>query len=244
MLRICLIIGASVLLMLGALGCNTETTVVLPDEQQTEGVFVSGTGSVFGEPDTAVLSLGVGVEEDTVAEAREEAASAMNAMLQALRDGGVQDEDIRTTRFTVNPVYDFVEGRSILRGFSVDNVVTAKIKDIESTASVIDAAIAAGGDSTRVESLQFTIDAPTELERMARIEAMTQAKLRAETLAREGGMSLGGPKSISEGGGPVPLQFEGRLTAVDAAQAVEQTPLALGELEVRVDVQVVWSMEG
>ena len=224
-----------------ALACTSETTVLSPD-QEAPGISVSGSGSVFGEPDIAVLSLGVSATADSVGAARSQAAEAMDAMLTALKDGGVADDDIQTTRFSVQPLYDYIEGRTVLRGFSVDNIVTAKIHTIDDTGKLIDAALAAGGDLSRVDNLQFTIDDPAALGDQAREKAMEEAKRKAETLARVAGVKLGLPRSISENRAPVPpMDF---LRAAELAQTgPAETPIELGQLEVRVDVQVVYGLE-
>lgn len=241
------ILGLLVVLSLGllALGCTTNnTTTVLPPEQQPPGIAVSGSGSAFGEPDIAVLSLGVEAEAAGVAEARSQAAEAMDAMLDALKKGGVASEDIQTTRFSVQPRYDFTERRQILVGFTVTNMVTAKIRNIDDTGDLIDAAIEAGGDLARINNLRFTIDDPSALEDEARLEAMAEARSKAETLAQAAGVVLGAPRSISEDGGPVPIRFEG-IVFSDAAYATELvgTSIELGELEVRVNVQLVYGLE-
>lgn len=223
-----------------ALAC-TETTV-LPPDREPPGVTVSGEGSVFGEPDVARLSLGVDVEASTVGDARARAAEAMNAMLDALKDGGVEEEDIQTTRFTVQPRYDFVDGRRELRGFAVSNVVTAKIRNIDDTGQLIDEALSAGGDLARIESLSFTIDDPSALEDEARRLAVVEARSKAETLADEAGASLGPPRSISETRAPMPITFD-EVRALEVAEDLPDTPIQLGELEVRVQVQVVYELE-
>ena len=224
-----------------ALACTDEITV-LPPDQQAPAIDVTGSGTAFAAPDVAVLSLGVEAEAETVGEARTQAAEAMDAMLAALKDGGVADEDIQTTRFSVQPRFDRIEQRQVLRGFAVDNIVTAKIRSIDDTGQLIDAALEAGGDLTRIESVRFTIDDPSDLEDEARQEAMAEARRKAETLAQAAGVDLGRPRSISETGGQIPIRFE----AADAAFAVEElaaTPIELGELEVRVSVQVVYELE-
>ena len=227
-----------------ALGCTTtNTTTVLPPSPEPPGIAVSGSGSAFGEPDIAVLSLGVEAEATGVAEARSQAAEAMDAMLNALKEGGVASEDIQTTRFSVHPRYDYTEHRQILVGFTVTNMVTAKIRSIDDTGNLIDAAIEAGGDLARINNLRFTIDDPSALEDEARLEAMAEARSKAETLAQAAGVVLGAPRSISEGVGAVPIQFDGaefsRLVADEAAA----TSIELGELEVRVNVQVIYGLE-
>jgi len=221
-----------------SLGC-TETTV-LPSEREAPGITVSGSGEASGEPDVAVLSLGVEARADSVGAAREQAANSMDAMLDALKQGGVEEKDIQTTRFNVQPVYDFSNNKQELIGFTVSNIVTAKIRQIDDTGDLIDAAVVAGGDLARVENLTFTIDDPSTLEQEARVEAMEEARSKAETLAQAGGIELGAPISISETGGVVPVPFG----AADLARAEEaSTPIQVGELDVTVTVQVVYGVE-
>jgi uncharacterized protein YggE len=235
-----LAIAATALL---AFAC-TETTVVPSDSQVASGISVSGTGSVFGEPDIAVLSLGVEAEADSVAEARAEAAEAMDAIMSSLRDGGVEEEDIQTSRFSVYPRYDFRENEQVLLGFTVENTVIVKIRNIDDTGTLLDASIEAGGDLTRVDDLRFTIDDPTALKDEARRMAMQDARSRAETLAEAGGVSLGDPRSISESGGPQPIPFdEARFAGAEVAADLADTPISLGELEVQISVQVQYEID-
>lgn len=228
--------------VLGLLAAACTETTVLPPEREEPGITVTGSGSAFGAPDVAVLTLGVEAEAKSVGDARSQAAEAMDGMLRALKDGGVDDKDIQTTRFSVQPVYDYTKERQELRGFLVSNIATVKVREIDKTGELIDAALVAGGDRARVESLQFTIDDPSALEDEARKEAMAEARSKAETLAEAAGVELGPPRSISEGGGPVPIPFERALAAGHAAEEVP-TPIELGELEVQVQVSVVYGLE-
>jgi len=231
-----------VALALLAFGCTTETSIVSPD-QGSPGITVAGSGSVFGQPDIAVVTLGVEAQAATVGEARSQAAERMDAMVQSLKDGGVAEEDIQTTRFSVQPLYDFADGRQVLRGFLVNNVATAKIREIDNTGSLIDGALAGGGDLSRVESLIFTIDDPSALEEEARTKAVQDARARAETLAAAAGLELGDARSIVESRAPVvPLAFDQSFAELPQAGDVA-SPIELGELEVQVEVQVIYGLK-
>ena len=236
------VVIAAVALALFAVACTEETNIVSPD-QESPGITVSGSGSVFGEPDVAVVTLGVEAQAATVGEARSQVAERMDAMLGSLKDGGVADEDIQTTRFSVQPQYDFVDGRQELRGFLVNNVATVKVREIDNTGTLIDGALAAGGDLSRVDSLAFTIDDPSALEDEARTEAVQDALARAETLAEAAGVELGDARSIVESRAPVvPVDFRG--VAADLPQAGDAgSPIELGELEVQVDVQLIYGLK-
>ena len=226
-----------------AIACSTETRVV-PADQPSSGISVSAQGTATGVADVAVLTLGVESQEETVALARDRAAESMDAMLGTLRDAGVADEDIQTTRFSVTPVFDFSDGRQELVGFLVENLATVRIRAIEDTGTLIDNALGAGGDLARIHDLRFTIDDPTALEDEARALAMEAARAKAQTLASAAGVDLGDPISIAESGGAVPIPFDERI-AGDLAGAQEgfaDTPIELGELDVVINVQVVYEL--
>ena len=148
-----------------------------------------------------VLSIGVSVERESVKQARTEAAEAMAGLIESLKGNGLLDTDIQTQHFSIHQRYDYIKGRREFRGYSVTNSVSAKIRDLDTVGNVIDDAAEAGGDLVEINSIQFTIDDPTKLKMQARVAAMQDAQAKAQTLATEGGVTLGKPISISESGG-------------------------------------------
>lgn len=234
-----LLLLAVVTFSLAAAACSSETTFVESDPS-APGITVTGEGRAFGEPDVAVLTLGVEGDATTVAEARAQADEAMNALRQAVRDAGVADENVQTSRFSIQPRYDFGNNRQTIIGFTVSNMLTVKIRDIDTTGEVIDSAVTAGGERSRVEGLTFTIDDPAALEDQARQEAVEKAKAKAETLADAGGITLGDARSISEGGGAIPIAFDDAAAYQVAEGATSIDP---GQLEVRISVTVVYDVD-
>ena len=104
-LRMLAPVAALAALALLAAACTAgDTTVTVAQPQQT-GISVSGNGSVTVVPDIAVLSLGIEVTRETVAEARSEAAEAMEAVRAALGRDGVEERDIATQYFNIFPQY-------------------------------------------------------------------------------------------------------------------------------------------
>jgi len=233
---------ALAVLALTAVACSDETTAQQPvDERPARGITVSGEGKATAPPDLAQLSLGVSTLRPTVAEAREQGAAALDAMIASLRANGVAEKDIQTEHLSIQPEYDYRDNEQILRGFRVSNVVSVKVRDIDSTSKVVDDAVSAGGDSTQIQGIFFTIDDPKELQKQAREAAVADAKAKAETLAKAGGVSLGDPIVISEGGGVTPIPLE--AAAFDEArQAGASTPIQPGELDITINVGVTYGI--
>ncbi len=238
------VICALLISTLTACDSNVVSKVLTPS---TSGrtIHVMGSGSVTGEPDIATLNLGVSVEKETVAEAREEAASAMTALIDSLKANDIAEEDINTENFSIYPRYDYTEGGRVLRGYSVNNTVRAKVRELDTLSDVIDDAAEAGGDYIVVNSIQFMIEDTTEFQKQARSLAVKNAEAKAQTLADAGGVTLGKPVTITENtyfeSPPIPFPVAEAAFADDSART--STPIAPGELTVTVNITVVYEIE-
>lgn len=205
---------------------------------------MTGSGLVTGEPDIATLNLGVSVEKETVAEAREEAAIAMTAVIDSLETNDIAENDIQTERFSIYPQYNYTENGRVLRGYSVNNTVRAKVRELESLSEVIDDAAEAGGDTVVVNNIQFMIEDSTALQTQARALAVKDAEAKAKTLADASGVTLGKPITITETSytTPPPVAYAAEAAFADDS-ARSATPIEAGELTVTVNITVVYEIE-
>jgi hypothetical protein len=223
--------------------CGDETTTIQNPDPNDFGITVDGEGKVTAPPDVAMLTLGVSTQAPTVAEARDQAASALEAMIASLRNNGIDDDDIQTQNLSIYPEYSFPDGNPVLRGYRVTNQVHVTIRDIDTTSQVVDSAVDAGGDATQLQGISFTIDDPASLKDQARELAVRDARARADILARAAGVDIGNAVRISEtvdSGGPIPIFA--RDEALGAGPDVA-TPIEPGELDVTVHVTVTWAIQ-
>lgn len=243
-LLICAGLSAATLLVAVAATCGDTTTRVDTNSGGNNGIVVSGEGKATGKPDVAQISLGVSKLAATVEQARNDAATSLDAMIQTLRDNGIAKDDIQTQQFNISPEYDYNNGRQRLTGFRVTNVVQAKLRDINKTSKVVDDAVTAGGDNAQVQGISFTIDKPDDLKRQARENAVADAKAKAQTLASATGVSVGDPISISETNTqPGPVYYNGAQADITKAVPAPSTPIEPGTLDVVIDVSVTWSIK-
>jgi uncharacterized protein YggE len=227
--------------------CGNETTrIENTGNEQMNGISVSGEGKVSAPPDLAMITLGVSTLRPTVAEARDAAATALDAMITSMKDNGIEEKDIQTTGLSIYPEYRYSNnGEQTLTGFRVSNTVIAKLREVDRTGEVVDEAVTAGGNEATIQGISFTIDDPESLREQARAAAVADAKRRAETLASASGVTIGSPISIIEGSvssPPIPYAAD-RAAASEGAQGVPETPIEPGELDVIINVTVTWSIE-
>jgi uncharacterized protein YggE len=245
-----IIIGiALALVAIGAFGCegyfdSGDTGVAgTISSQQDIGIWVTGQGEVTVVPDVAILSLGVEAQAATVAEAQQQAAEAMDAVMNVLDDSGIAEEDIKTQYYSIQPVWSWDDDKNqqILIGYRVTNTATVKVRDMAGIGSIIDAAVAAGGDYIRINSISFTVDEPEDYYEEIREEAMADAEAKAQQLAKLGGVKLGKPTYIAEFS-----SYDSTVVYRDveaAGEASVTTDISPGETEIWLTVQVVYSID-
>jgi uncharacterized protein YggE len=210
---------------------------------QQQGIWVNGEGKVSAVPDIATLSLGIEAEETSVAEAQAQASEAMDKVMNALKDNGLAEKDIQTQYFNIYQVtkWDPETQEQVVTGYRVTNMVTAKIRNIDKVGTIIDAVVAAGGDLTRINSIDFSIDDPSTYYEEARKEAMADAEIKANQLAELAGITLGKPTYISESSNS-PSVVSRTGSEVKAAEAAE-TPISPGELEININIQIAYEIK-
>ena len=209
------------------------------------GIHANGSGVAIGEPDIAVLNVGVQAIEDTVTEARNEAALAIGRLLTTLGEVGVADDDIETLRFNVQPRYEYEDNVQTLTGYQVTNSLSVTIRNLDNVGTIIDGAVVAGGDAARIDSIRFEVEDGTALEDQARRLAIADAIAKADLYAELTGVSRGTLMSISESSfSPFPQTARVSFAmAADAFESSAPTQVIAGEFEVRIDVQATFGIE-
>ena len=175
---------------------STASPVVV--SQQTTGFWVNGKGEITVTPNLATVSLGVETMETNVADAQAEASDGMKKIMKSLADSGINQKDIQTGAFYITQRINWNSYQSSIIGYTVTNMLTVKIRDMNKVGDIIDSAIAAGGDIIRMDNLTFSVEDPSEIYQQAREKATANARDKAEQYARLLGVKLGAPTYVSE----------------------------------------------
>ena len=209
---------------------------------KTDLFTVQGEGKVTAVPDMATVNLGITVSRASVKEAQNEANRVMNKITEEIKKLGVQEKDIKTTSYNLNPNYDWSGGKQRITGYQITINLKVKVRDFDKINQVIDSATTNGANL--VGGLQFSVDEPKlkELQAKAREEAIKEAKEKAEEIAKAGGMNLGKIVNIQENiitpWEPRPLMLEKA-----AGGAGEPTQIEPGEQEIKISVTLSYEVK-
>ncbi|MFA5841452.1 MAG: SIMPL domain-containing protein [Candidatus Paceibacterota bacterium] len=204
-----LVILASAFLVLQSASVATGLRYIGGGIQPTNVVSVSGDGEVFAVPDIAEISFSAHVEKKTVALAQKEVTDTMNAAIDFVKGAGIADKDIKTTGYNAYPKYETQTSgpcstqycpprKQVLSGYEVTHSVLVKVRDTDKVSAILD-----GLGKLKVTDISgpnFSIDDDNALKAEARKKAISDAKTKADVLAKDLGVRLVRIISFSESG--------------------------------------------
>lgn len=254
MKKIWLVIAGLIVVVLGVVGftgCESQGTTFsgsIINNQQT-GLWVNGEGKINVVPDVAVLTLGIESQETSVADAQARASEGMDKVIAALKAQGIEDKDIQTQYFNISEVRRWEEPKmtDVVSGYRVTNTVTVKVRKVDKAGEVIDAVVMAGGDLTRINGINFTVDEPADYYVQARDLAITHATTKAKQMADKAGFKLGKITYVNESSGNYNFTYRNYYTMEDAAMGIPApavaTPVSVGSLELTANVQIAFEIK-
>lgn len=204
-------------------------------------ITVSGEGKSTVTPNIAQINFGLDTGVQTTSQAAmSKLTDTMNKIYDALQKSGIDKKDIATSNFSLNPSYDWTNGKQTLNGYQAVESFTVKVRDLTKTSGVVSAATDAGAN--QAGGVSFTVDDPSQVQADARAKAITQAKQKAQMLAQQLGVTLGDIKSFTEGGAPTPVPIYGMGGGVAMDAAKSALPLPSGDQDVTVDVSITYEI--
>lgn len=235
--RTCFALFAAVLLSSGTTGSGGGAQAQEKIMERT--ITVSASGQVSATPDQARVSSGVVTEAASAREALEKNSATMKKLIAGLKAAGVEDKDIQTSSFSVQPRYTNPrEGQTpSINGYQVMNQVEILARDLSRLGETLDTMVSLGAN--QMHGLSFEVSQAETLKDDARKDAMANALRRAQLLAVAGGAEVGQVMSISEevsGGEPRPVFY------ARAAQA-EAVPVESGSQTLVARVTVTWRLK-
>jgi hypothetical protein len=223
---------------------DTATNRIAPRQ-----LSVSGEGKIAVRPDTAVFTAGVLTQAKKVGEAQADNSRRSNAVLVFLKKQGIEEMDIKTIGYFVQPQY----GESPvclsfpcpprrppeITGYEVRHTLEVKVRKLDQTDVLLEGVVTAGANE--IGSISFRVDDDEAVRVEARKKAIEDAEKKAKKLARDLGVRLGRVAGFSESGAGFPL-FAHALKGgfggdVVSAPALEIAP---GEQEIRSTVTITY----
>ncbi len=237
------------------------------DPNSRKEIVVDGVGKVKVDPDQAMISFGVMTQAETATEAIDANAAKMSQVIEALKATGISDDDIKTSQFSLWPIYgevvpiktevmaietveDDVQPPKVsatvsgwdytqVVGYRVMNQVMVTTKAIEQVGQLIDLAVQAGANQVHGVSFSLSEEAITQARLQALELAIEDAQAKADAIASKLDLKIVGVGHVSESSGYYPPYYA-VAEKIDSSGA---TPIEPGQVDFTVSIHIVFLFE-
>lgn len=230
--------------------------------KQSEGVYtgattinVQGEGEVQVKPDLGMFSFSVMAEGKDAKEAKTKSAEKINAIIAAMKEGSVEEKDIKTQNYNLAPKYKYEntpcawgqycpQTNPVIDGYEVSQMVEVKVRDLAKAGDLISKAGEKG--ATNMSNLQFTIDDEKVFKAEAREKAIADAKEKAQALAKSLDVKIVRMKGYWEDQGGAYPMYEGMggdMMAKNASFEAITPQMPIGENTIKVTVNMSYEIK-
>jgi len=210
-------------------------------------ITVRGEGEAFAKPDRAHFTFSIIEEASTVQDAQQQATQREERALETLRDAGIEEKNIRTIRYNLNPRYEYPRntvgrrsGTRVLAGFEIRQTVEVKTDDIAAAGKLIGGLGEIGVQD--ISGLSFEVSDEDAVRSQARTQAIEEARAKAERLADELDVKLTRIVSFNESGSVRPHRFEAMSANADLGRGGGNPEIPSGENRIVERVSVTYEI--
>ncbi len=220
--------------------------ISMTTQEKGQPITVEGVGNAVAAPDSAKLTLGIEETGNSLTTIQSSASEKSKKLVDAIKALGVDQKDIKTSSYQVNPQYSYDSGRQRIIGYSISISYEIKVLDTEKVNKILETATANGANQAGGITFELSDETKKRLMDEARREASNEAKEKAKSLAQASGVTLGKILSVSEFSNNSPLPIY--KTAIDstgiggASPEVAQAQIEPGQSEVSLTVVISYEI--
>lgn len=203
-------------------------------------VSVQGEAKVEVVPDQLAVQFSVTQTAGEVTDATGSVNRRTAAALQAARDAGVLDEDLRALAVSVQPQWDWRAGEQTFRGHQAMRVVRMMVRDIDAWPALLNALVEAGVD--RVDSVEPSHSNQQMIARQALRTAVEDARARADVLADAAGSEIADVYSMAETGRNYTVAERSEVRMQAMASSAPEDAFEPGMITLTTNVQATFRL--
>lgn len=194
-------------------GCGDKTVTT----SFSHTVSVTGSATITGVPDEFIIQAAAVENGKDVKAISRIANEKVDRVLELAQTLHIDKKDIRALSLQITPQWNYQPTRH-LDGYQARRDITIKLKSMERYAELLEGLVDIG--ITDIGQTQAQISNSQELAINALTDAVENARIKAEKLAKAAGRKLGPATSISEQQSytPAPMVMRSMAVAADSAQ--------------------------
>ncbi|MFA6354256.1 MAG: SIMPL domain-containing protein [Candidatus Paceibacterota bacterium] len=165
-------------------------------------LVVNAEGKTTVKPDLAQFSFSVVTDGTDLALIAKNNNDLVNKAIDFVKKSGVDEKDIKTTQYNLNPRYEYNESqkKTFISGYELTQTVFVKIRDLEKNIDKVSKILGLLPEMgvNQISSVSFTNEDQELFLAQARKDAFDKAFTKAKSMAKANGVSLGEVINVNE----------------------------------------------
>lgn len=207
---------------------------------ETHTINVVGQGNLSVTPDVAYISIGLATKANTAKEAQSKNATAFSNVQKILFDSYKLDKkDVLTSGYQVQPNYTYADKADPkITSYSATQTIQITYRELAKIGILLDDLSGAGVN--QMNGIRFDTEKRQEYEIQAIDDAMNNAHLKAQAIAKNAGKELKGVLNVVQGGtSTAPITYNNQsMKMSEALMNDAATSISSGELKITLSISV------
>jgi uncharacterized protein YggE len=218
---------------------NPVLAAEVTNAPETHTINVVGEGKLSVTPDVAYISIALVTKANTAKEAQSLNAAGFANVQKVLFDSyKLAKKDVVTSGFQVQPNYTYADKEEPkITSYSTTQTVQITYRDLAKIGVLLDDLSGAG--INQMNGIQFDTEKRQEYEIQAIDNAMNNAALKAQAIAKNAGKQLKGVINVTQvGTTALPVTYNGVMMKMADSSASSATSISAGELKITSNISV------
>lgn len=191
-----------------------------------KGIEVTGTAKQSVVPDMVMFSFSINDRGKDLSSLKADIDKKAANTVSLCKKLGIKTRDITSAKLSIRPQYNY-QTKSFI-GYDVSRTIKVVLKDLDKYSDLVNGVIKAG--ITNVNYVALDTSDRKELQRKTLGAAITDARKKADIIAKSSGVEIGKVLYMKEGVSPIRLEtyaFKERAVSADAQGAFEPGEISL-----------------
>jgi len=204
-------------------------------------ITITGYSKINYIPDEAVITAGVLIEGQDPKDVQIKSDNLMKGLVNFLKEEGIEEKNLKTTRYNLSPKYDFENYNQII-GYSLDQTLEVRLKDFSKVGEIVAGLTRNGANEIKGLSFVLSDEAEKNLKKEARELAIADAYQNLDNLKKSLNIKNVELIGFSEDGNQ-PITYQ-RLDATLQNEYLKSSisPILAGENEFVSNVYLVFEL--
>jgi uncharacterized protein YggE len=224
------------------------------DLAPVRSITVSGMAERKVAPDEGHVNVSISATNAKLEIAKAEHDRKLREVMAIAKKEGIDDAQMKTQHSAVQPQYTYENNKRQFKGYQVQTALDITVKKVDAVGDLVEKLTTAGLEKgAGVEwgnliNVSYTIANPDKIRSDMLIEAIKDARSKADNMASAVGGSVGNALQVNEGGSPqfhfptpMPMMARG-MVASDGAMEKSVSP-PVGEQQVNASVTVTFELK-